>query len=389
MPDVCLYFQVHQPNRLKPYTFFDIGNDPFYEDDELNREVLSEVCDRCYLPANHLFTDLIEAGDGKVKINLSLTGVFLEQLQHHRPDVLASFQDLVATGGVELLAETYYHSLSFRSSREEFVRQVKKHGDLIEELFGQSPTVFRHTELIYFNELAAQVEQMGYTAQLAEGVGRVLQGRSPNHLYQAPNVATMKTILRNNELSDDVSFRFADSQWNEYPLSPEKHARWVQQSGGDVCGIFLDYETIGEHIHRDQGIFQFWGGLPAALAAEGCHLLSVSEVAAKHEVAGIYDCHLPTSWADKSKDLGAWKSNPMQLEARAKIHSLEKAVKAHRDPDLLHQWAKMQTSDHFYYMFTGEGEDREVHNHFSPYETPYDGYLYFMNALSDLQVRLG
>ena len=228
MPELCLYFQVHQPNRLKNYTFFDIGKDPFYEDDDLNREILSTVSDRCYLPANNLFTDLIEANPGKVKLTLSLSGVVLEQLEHHRPDVLASFQDLVATGAVELLCETYYHSLCYRASGDEFTRQVEKQMETIKRLFDKTPTVFRHTELIYFNELAAFVEGLGFKAQLAEGIEHILDGRSPNHLYQAPNVKSMKTILRNNTLSDDVAFRFADPNWEGYPLTPQAYAKWVR-----------------------------------------------------------------------------------------------------------------------------------------------------------------
>ncbi len=389
MPDLCLYFQAHQPNRLKPYTFFDIGKDPFYEDDELNRDILSGVSERCYLPANDLFTDLIEQNPGKVKLTLSLSGVFLEQLEHHRPDVLASFQDLVATGSVELLCETYYHSLSYRASGEEFVRQVEKQKAMLKRLFDFEPTIFRHTELIYFNELAAFVEEMGFKAQLAEGVERVLKGRSPNHLYRAPNVTEIKTVLRNNTLSDDVAFRFADPNWNGYPLTPEKYAKWVSESGGEVAGIFLDYETIGEHIHRDQGVFDFWKGLPAALDEADIAMTTPSEVVEKFKVKDEYDCHEITSWADTSKDLSAWKSNPMQEEAKAKILSLEKAVKSHDNPELLHQWSKMQTSDHFYYMCTKGGADGEVHAHFSPYDSPYDAYLCFMNALSDLQVRVG
>ena len=389
MPELCLYFQAHQPNRLKNYSFFDIGKDPFYENDDLNRDILSGVSDRCYIPANNLFTDLIEQNPGKVKLAMSLSGVFLEQLEHHRPDVLASFQDLVATGGVELLCETYYHSLCYRASGQEFARQVEKQMETIKRLFNQTPTIFRHTELIYFNELAAFIEGLGFQAQLAEGVERVLQGRSPNHLYQAPNVKSMKTILRNDALSDDVAFRFADPNWVGYPLTPKGYATWVKASGGDFAGIFLDYETIGEHIHRSSGIFEFWRELPAALASEKITMTTPSEALAKYKVRGIYDCHEPTSWADTAKDLSAWKSNPMQEEAKAKILSLEKAVKSHDNPDLLHQWSKMQTSDHFYYMCTKGGTDGEVHEHFSPYPSPYDAYLNFMNALSDLQVRVG
>ena len=388
MPELALYFQAHQPNRLKPYTFFDIGRDPFYEDDELNRDVLHRVSDNCYIPANRLFTELAETHGEDFKLTYSLSGVFLEQLKHHRPDVLASFQDLVATGRVELLCETYYHSLCFRASGEEFARQVTKQKKTIEELFNITPTVFRHTELIYFNEIAAFVEDLGFEGMLAEGVPWILDGRSTNKLYQAPNVKTMKTMMRNNGLSDDVAFRFADPSWEGYPLTSDRYAEWVAKSDGDVVGVFIDYETIGEHIGRDKGIFEFWRGLPAALKKEGVAMTSPGEAVKKFEVAGEYDAHEVTSWADSTKDISAWKSNAMQAEAKAKILSLEKAVKSHENPELLHQWSKMQTSDHYYYMFNKGGADGRVHDLFSPYPSPYDAYLYFMNALSDLQVRV-
>ncbi len=389
MPELALYFQAHQPNRLKPYTFFDIGRDPFYEDDELNRDILHRVSDSCYIPANRLFMELADTLGDDFKLTYSLSGVFLEQLEHHRPDVLASFQDLVATGSVELLCETYYHALSFRASGEEFARQVVKQQETLDRLFGVKPKVFRHTELIYFNEIAAFVEELGFEGMLGEGVPHLLNGRSPNVLYQAPNVKSMKTMLRNNPLSDDVAFRFADPSWEDYPLTPERYAKWIAHAGGDVVGVFLDYETIGEHIGCDKGVFDFWRGLPAALKKEGVAMTTPSEAIGEFKVAGEYDAHEVTSWADSTKDLSAWKSNAMQAEAKAKILSLEKAVKSHQNPELLHQWSKMQTSDHYYYMFTKGGPDGAVHDHFSPYPSPYDAYLYFMNALSDLQVRVG
>lgn len=389
MKDLCLHFQVHQPYRLKNYTFFDIGKDPFYENDELNRDILDRVSDRCYLPANRLFTQLIDESPGKIKLALSLSGVLLEQLENHRPDVLASFQNLVATGNVELLCETYYHSLCYRASGKEFARQIGKQMAIIKHLFNQTPTVFRHTELIYFNKLAAFVEDLGFQGQLAEGVDHFLAGRTPNRLYQAPNGKKIKTILRNNSLSDDVAFRIADPNWEDYPLTPKKFAKWIRSSEGDFAGIFLDYETIGEHLPRSAGIFDFWRDLPAALAAEKITMATPSEILESHKIAGIYDRPEPIDGDDNAKDFSAWKSNPMQEEAVSKILAMEDAVKVHDDPALLHQWSKMQTSDHFHYMATKDSAKGEIHEHFSPYPSPHDAYLNFMNVLSDLQIRVG
>ena len=387
-PDVCIYFEAHQPNRLKAYSFFDIGVDPFYEDDGLNRRILDKVSEKCYLPANAMFRELAEQHAGAFKIALGISGVLIEQLEHHRPDVLRSFVDLHATGCVELLAETYYHSLCFRASGAEFERQVRLHQQKLKDVFGAEPTVFRHTELTYFNEIAAFVEGLGFKGMLAEGVERILRGRSPNHLYHSPNVERLRTLTRNCRLSDDIAFRFADTKWSEYPLGPETFARWLAAENGDVVNLFLDYETIGEHQWEDSGIFEFWRSLPAAAIEAGCEFVTPGEALRRYQSAGVYDCHEITTWADASKDLSPWKSNAMQLEAKRKILDIEKEVHLHSDPELVHQWSKMQTSDHLYYMSTKGGDDGAVHEYFRPYPSAYDAYLYYMNALSDLQIRV-
>ncbi|WP_035603607.1 glycoside hydrolase family 57 protein [Haloferula sp. BvORR071] len=388
MPDVCLYFQVHQPNRLIPYDFFRIGEHAFYEDDGLNGEVLSKVAEKCYLPANALFKKAIKESKGRFRMALSISGTVIEQMAHHRPDVLKSFQELVATGNVELLAETYYHSLAILHSKKEFERQVERHLDILEDTFQVRPRVFRNTELIYNNAIAAQAETMGFDGILAEGVPWVLNGQSPNFLYRAPHVSQLKTILRNVGLSDDLGFRFSDKNWSEYPLTPEKFAGWLKKAPGDVVNLFLDYETIGEHQWKDTGIFEFWEKLPEAVLDQNIKWVTPGEVVDMFRATKEYDCHWPTSWADAERDLSAWTGNVMQQEAIAKIHRLEEEVLAAKDPDLAHVWAKMQTSDHFYWMSTKSGTDGSVHQYFSPYGSPYDGYIYFMNALADLQIRL-
>ncbi|MEK7952707.1 glycoside hydrolase family 57 protein [Luteolibacter soli] len=384
----CLYFQVHQPNRLIPYDFFRIGQHAFYEDDGLNAEVLSKVAEKCYLPANALFKEVIERTHGRFRMTLSISGTVIEQMQHHRPDVLKSFQDLVATGSVELLAETYYHSLAILHSKKEFERQVERHLEILESVFHVRPRVFRNTELIYNNAIAAQAETMGFDGIMAEGVPWVLNGQSPNYVYRAPYVTRLKTLLRNSALSDDLGFRFSDKTWNEWPLTPEKFATWVKGAPGDVVNLFMDYETIGEHQWKDTGVFEFWQQLPEAMLDEGIHWVTPGEVVDLFSATREYDCHWPTSWADAERDLSAWTGNVMQQEAIAKIHRLEEEVLAAKDPDLAHVWAKLQTSDHFYWMSTKGGTDGSVHQYFSPYGTPYDAYIYFMNALGDLQVRL-
>ncbi len=388
MPHACLYFQVHQPNRLIPYDFFRIGQHAFYEDDGLNAEVLSKVAEKCYLPVNALFKKLIEKTHGRFRMTLSISGTVIEQMQHHRPDVLKSFKDLVATGSVELLAETYYHSLAILHSKKEFERQVERHLETLESVFHVRPRVFRNTELIYNNAIAAQAETMGFDGIMAEGVPWVLNGQSPNYVYRAPYVTRLKTLLRNAPLSDDLGFRFSDQNWSEWPLTPEKFAGWVKEAPGDVVNLFMDYETVGEHQWKDTGVFEFWEKLPEVMLDEGVHWVTPGEVVDLFSANREYDCHWPTSWADAERDLSAWTGNVMQQEAIAKIHRLEEEVLAAKDPDLTHVWAKLQTSDHFYWMSTKGGTDGSVHQYFSPYSSPYDAYIYFMNALGDLQVRL-
>ena len=319
----------------------------------------------------------------------SLSGVFIEQAEHHRPDVIDLFKKLVDSGNVELLAETYYHSLCYRHSGEEFRRQVELHTSKLRETFGiEQPRVFRHTELIFFNELARFVEDLNFEGILAEGIPHLLKGRTPNGVYQSPNVQTIKTLTRNCTLSDDLAFRFGNPGWEEHPLLPDTYARWITDEPGDVVNVFLDYETLGEHKWEDTGVFQFWEQLPAAMSGQNVSFLTPSQVVDTFASRGTYDVHATTSWADSSKDISAWKGNSMQAEATKKILFLEPKVKSKNCPDLLHQWSKMQTSDHFYYMCTKSDDDGAVHNYFSPYPSPYEGYLYFMNALSDLQIRI-
>ena len=388
MPDVCLYFQVHQPNRLLSYDFFRIGENAIYEDESMNREILNKVAEKCYLPANRMFQRLVEENDGRFRMALSISGMVIEQMERYRPDVLESFQQLVATGSVELLAETYYHSLAFVHSNKEFERQVELHLQKLEDVFHVRPRVFRNTELIYNNAIAAKAETMGFDGIIAEGVERNLNGRSPNFLYRAPTTARIKTLLRNTPLSDDLGFRFSDPNWPGYPLTAEKFAHWIAGCEGDVVNLCMDYETIGEHHWDDTGIYNFWQAIPAALIEAGLQWVTPTEAVELYRAAQEYHSDDITSWADTERDLSAWMGNVMQQEAIAKVHRLEPEILAVNDPDLTDTWAKMQTSDHFYWMSTKGGPDGSVHQYFTPYPSPYDAYIYFMNVLADLQIRL-
>jgi alpha-amylase len=388
MTSVCFYFEVHQPFRLRPYSFFDIGTNHFYLDDVKNKAILDKVASKCYLPANKTMLELIKRHNGKFKISYSLSGVFIEQCELYRPDVLQSFIDLAKTGCVEFLSETYYHSLSYIFSKKEFDRQVELHAEKIKKHFNQTPKVFRNTELIYNNELANYIEKKGYKGILCEGVDRLLGYRNSNFVYRPAGAKKIKALLKNYRLSDDIAFRFSDRNWAEFPLTADKFANWVHNvaGNGDVINLFMDYETFGEHQWESTGIFQFLEHMPGEIIKHpDFNFKTPTEVCNTVEAKGEYDAHDFISWADTERDLSAWRSNTMQEEALQRIYSLEAAVKATGDDDLLNIWAKLTTSDHFYYMSTKYWADGDVHKYFSPYDSPYDAYIYFMNALSDLE----
>jgi alpha-amylase len=395
MASICFYFQVHQPYRIKKYRIFDVGNDHEYFNDKSDRDInneriLHKVARKCYLPANKVMLELLEKHP-EFKIAYSFSGVFLDQLEEFSPETLESFQKLVATGRVEILDETYYHSLAFLYSKDEFVRQVEMHRAKVKKLFGVTPTAFRNTELIYNNELAKYVEKMGYKTILAEGADRLLGWRSPNFVYQSPTAKKIKTLLKNYKLSDDIAFRFSSKAWEEWPLTSEKFTHWVNavNGNGNVINLFMDYETFGEHQWEDTGIFDFLRALPReVLKHPDNDFVTPSEAAARYPVVGEFDAHNYVSWADVERDLSAWRSNGMQEEALTNIYALEKDVLATGDQKIIEDWRKLQTSDHFYYMCTKWFADGDVHKYFNPYDTPYEAFIAYNNVLHDLRLRI-
>lgn len=391
MPSICFYFQVHQPFRIQNYSFFDIGESHIYEDDQKNAEILNKVADKCYIKTNRKMLDLINRHNGNFKISYSISGVAIEQFEKYRPDVLQSFIDLANTGCVEFLSETYAHSLSFLYSKDEFERQVKKHSELIKKYFNQEPKVFRNTELIYSNQLATHIEGMGYKGVICEGVDWLLNGRTPNYLYQPPQGKGIRLLLKNHRLSDDIAFRFSDRGWKEWPLTVDKFKTWVYSvaGNGETINLFMDYETFGEHQWESTGIFDFLDHLPGQIMEHpDFNFKTPSEVIDTYPVRDVYDVHNWTSWADTERDLSAWLSNSMQQEAAKRIYSLERDVIACEDPNILKVWERLQTSDHFYYMCTKFWNDGDVHKYFSPFDSPYDAYMFYMNVFSDLECRV-
>ncbi len=400
MTSVCFYFQVHQPFRLRPYSVFD--SDPFYFDNEKNKAICEKVADKCYRPATRKILDLVKRHEGRFRVSYSISGVALEQFELWTPDIIEMFQELAASGACEFLGETSHHSLSFLFSREEFSEQVALHEQQLKRLFGATPKVFRNTELTYSNDLAAHLGSIGrYAAILCEGVDRLLGFRSPNYLYVPrggdPKNARIKLMLKNYRLSDDIAFRFSNRGWSEWPLTAERFAQWVNQINGDgyVCNLFMDYETFGEHQWADSGIFEFLDALPEKVfdVNPGRNdFLTPSECVEKYPAVGVYDAPYMTSWADTERDLSAWLGNAMQENAAAELYNLEAAVKAKHvagDEYILEDWRKLTTSDHLYYMCTKYWSDGDVHKYFSPYDSPYDAYINFMNVLDNVRARVG
>ena len=383
---ICLYFQVHQPTRLRLYRFFDIGKDSHYYDDFANRTILRRVAQKCYLPMNQLMLDLIAKNKGKFKIAYSISGSALEQFQRFAPEVIDSFKALAATGNVEFLAETYYHSLASLASESEFRHQVQKHSALIEELFGVKPVTFRNTELIYSNGIGEMVYDMGYKTMLTEGARHIMGWQSPNYVYTGETQPKLKLLLRNYTLSDDIAFRF-----NQNKVTADQYVGWMKESAkeGDIVNLFMDYETFGEHQSVDTGIFEFMKALPAAILKDGTFgFATPSEVAKKYKPVSDIAVDDPISWADEERDVTAWLGNELQSEAFKKVYAMTEKLSIVNDPDLWMDYGHLQESDHFYYMCTKFFSDGEVHKYFNPYDTPYEAFINYMNVISDFQIRL-
>ena len=383
---LCLYFQVHQPDRLRLYRFFDIGNDSQYFDEFANRTILKRIAQRCYLPMNELLYELIQKHGKNFKVAFSISGSALEQFEQYAPEVLESFKKLASTKCVEFLAETYSHSLASLKSAKEFKNQVKEHAAAIKKHFGVKPKTFRNTELIYSDTIGEAVAEMGYTTMLTEGAKHILGWKSPNFLYTNAINPKLKLLLKNFNLSDDIAFRFAGNN-----MTSDQYAAWLAESAAndDIINLFMDYETFGEHQNASTGIFEFMRALPdAVLANTQLKFVTPSEAAAKHQPVAPLHVPYAISWADEERDTSAWLGNELQNEAFEKLYSLEKGVLAAKDEELLADFRKLQESDHFYYMCTKFFSDGAVHKYFNPYDTPYEAFINYMNVLSDFALRV-
>ncbi|MFY9154266.1 MAG: glycoside hydrolase family 57 protein [Prolixibacteraceae bacterium] len=391
MKSICLCFTVHQPVRLRKFRFFDIGNSAYYYNDYHNEFILQRIAENCYLPANKILLDQIQKFKGRFKVSFSISGTAIDQFKLYAPEVLDSFKELAATGCVEFLSETYSHSLVSIRDKKEFRKQVEMHASEIETLFGMKPTAFSNTELIYSDEIGATVAGMGYKTVLTEGSNHILKWRSPNYVYQNSINPNLSVLLKNDRLSDDISFRFSNTKWVGWPLTAQKYVSWMTKIPGEekIVNLFMDYETFGERQKKDSGILDFLQSFPSvALRKSRLNFMTPSEVAANYEPVSVLNVPHPISWADEERDLSAWLGNDLQREAFDNLYELLGLIDHCTDADLLKDWRYLQTSDHFHYMSTKFFSDGAVHAYFSPYESPYEAFLNYMNVLNDFSVRL-
>lgn len=391
MKSICLYFQVHQPFRLRTYRFFDIGVDHYYFDDYQNKSIVKRIAEKCYLPANEMLLQLIKSQGKNFKVAFSISGTALEQFERYTPEVIDSFKKLAKTGNVEFLAETYSHSLTGLGQPEAFKNQVERHVAKIQTLFGKRPTVFRNTELIYSNDIAGQVYNMGFSAMLTEGAKQVLGWKSPNFLYHSAPYSRLKLLLRNYQLSDDIAFRFSQHDWSQWPLTAEKYLSWLNSidKTQELVNIFMDYETFGEHQKAETGIFEFMKAfIPMAIKSGKWIFKTPSEIVEDHKSVAGLDIHHPVSWADEERDLTAWLGNDLQDDAFDSLYENEAIMANCTDEDLLRDYMYLQASDHFYYMCTKWFSDGAVHHYFNPFSSPYEAFLNYMNVLADFSTRV-
>ena len=390
MKSICFYFQIHQPFRLKRYRFFDIGNDHYYYDDFANEDIISRIAHRSYIPACESLLRMIEQTKGKFRCALSITGIALEQCEQYVPEFIDLLKKLASTGKVEFLSETYDHSLASLIDPEDFRAQVKRHDEKLKELFGVTPKVFRNTELIYCDEIAPQLVDMGFKGCITDGAKHILGWKSPNYVYTAASAPKLKLLLKNSKLSDDIAFRFSNHDWDAYPLTADKYIDWIANTPQEeqIVNLFMSLETFGELQAAESGIFQFLEALPRFAAERGIEFWTPSEAVSKLKPVDTLSVVHPISWADEARDTSAWLGNKLQQEAFNKLYSVGERVRLCDDRRIHQDWHRLQSADHFYYMSTKKMGDGAVHSHFSPYETPFQAFTNYMNVLADFIVRV-
>lgn len=389
---LCFYFQIHVPYQLRRFRFFDIGNNHDYYDEFSTRTNLHKTAAQCYLPMNKVLMDIIKEYGKKFKVAFSITGETIEQLEQFEPNVLNSFKELAATGCVEFLCETYAHSLAFLKDETEFERLLAKQKATIKRVFGQEPSVVRLTGLIYSDQIGEKIAKLGYKGMVTEGAKHILGWKSPNFIYTNANNDKLKLLLRNYQLSDDIAYRFSDTAWDQWPVTSEKYAGWINsvEKNEEVVNLFMDYITFGERHHRSTGIFEFMRYLPKYILEEDIfEFLTPSEVLKKHDSIAPVHVPYPMSWSEEARDLSIWLGNDLQNDAYDSLCNLGDKVRFLDDQSITQDWERLQDSDHYYYMSTRWISDSSITRRFKTvYSSPYDAYINYMNVLSDLTVRI-
>ena len=389
---ICIYFQIHHPERLRKYQFFDIGKKHNYFDNYANRSELEDLAEHCYLPANTLLLELINKYKGKFKVAFSITGSAIDQLEMHTPEVIRSFQELAQTGSVEFLAETYSHSLaSLSDDTDEFEQQVKRHTTAIKQLFGKKPVTFRNTSLIYSDTIGERVAKLGFKTMLTDGAKHVLGWKSPNFVYKNAIDENLNLLLKNSKLSDDIAIRFSDRNWSEYPLTSEKYISWVKNSlqDSEVLNLFMNYEVIGYYNNAQSGIFDFLRYfIVYMMEDDNYEFLLPKEVAKKHPTKDVLPVPYPISWTDEERDTTSWLGNELQKEAFNELFKVQPLVRKKKNADLIEDYSRLQGSEHFYFMRTKLFSGADYHKYLLPYDSPYEAFINYMNVLSDFIERV-
>lgn len=389
---IYIYFQIHHPERLRKYHFFDIGKKHNYFDNYANRSELEELAENCYLPANALLLKLIQKYEGKFKVAFSISGSAIDQLEMHTPEVIRSFQELAKTDCVEFLAETYSHSLaSLCEDTDEFEQQVKRHVTAVKNLFGKKPVTFRNTSLIYSDKIGERVSKLGFKTMLTDGAKHVLGWKSPNFVYKSPVDENLNLLLKNSKLSDDIAMRFSENHWDEYPLTSEKFAQWIDYSlqETEVVNLFMNYDVIGHYNRAESGIFDFLEYFVKNIIENTDYqFLTPKEVVKKHTPKDILPVPFPISWTDEERDITSWLGNELQKEAFNQLFNIQTLVKKKKDTELSDDYSRLQASEHFFHMRTKLFSDSDYHKYISPYDSPYEAFINYMNVLSDFIDRL-
>ena len=387
MKTICFYFEIHQLRQLKRYRFFDIGSDHYYYDDYANASAVAELAENSYIPALTTMLDMIKENNGEFKVALSASGVGLEMLELYAPQVIELLKELSMTGCCEFLCEPYSHGLSSIVSPAAFKEEVERMQRKVNELFGQNPTVLRNSGLIYSDEIGEMAASMGFKAMLAEGAKHILAWKSPHFVYNCANASGLKLLLRDYKLSDDISLRFSNTSWSEYPLFADKYVDWIATlpQEEEVINIFMNLSAFGMAQPLSSNILDFFKAIPAAAKERGISFSTPSEIAKKYKSVGALEVPYPTSWMDEERDTTSWLGNSLQREAFEKLYSVAERVALSDDKKLKQDWDYLQAAENFRYMTT---KQNGIITERCIYDSPYDAFTNYMNILGDFMARV-